>query len=502
VSVFQDIAASAARAFGFVPSVPPSRALPEPADLPHRGTALERRVDSFTNALTGFGTSGDRTTWGEPDVNRRPQSIEKLRAMVRFNGYAGRIVNFVALEATRKGWFVDDGTDDVDPFRDDDRRLGTLAAFGEADRTARGKGGAVILLVTDDVKIGDFRALERPLRMGAQVKALQVFEPHVEAMCIEWDGDPYSANYRKPLIWHITPLTPAIGLVVGARVHASRTIYVDGADVDRVTRLQNSGFGDSVLEGCYDAIRNKTTHDNGGAILSTELHTNVLKLSNLANLSVSDQADLLWTRLKAMAQSVSMLNTILVGRDEEYTTRAANVTGFADLNEAAKEALATAAGMPMTVLFGTNPGGLGNNDTTGREALDKFIAGHQEARLREPSRVPRLYAARGGEPKSWRVEFRPLDEPSGKELAEIEEINARSDSTRIGDQVLTPAHVAKSRYGKKGYGPILPVDNPDEASEQAKQAEEAAHEAAELAAARMAPPVGAAPGPNAAPPAK
>jgi phage-related protein (TIGR01555 family) len=431
------------------------------------------RLDSVINVLSGLGTSGDKGAAGRPNTNQRPLTDAEVRALYRFNGYARRIVDFPASEATRKGWRVDDGGDDgANPMKDEDKRLQVIARVKRALTLARRDGGACILIVTKDgaTKPG---ALERELNLDklARVENLIVLDKY-EAIPQTWETDPKSPRFGQPVTWHVAPLVPGTAAFAGAgsaTVHHSRLIYIDGADVDTDVRNANGGYGDSILQHVWDAIRNKTTIDQAGATASQEMHVDVLKVQDLAGKSVSDQAAFFDLRLKAMAQQKSVLNMIIVGDGEDFTSRAASLTGFADLDAAAKEALAAVSGIPLSILFGEPPGGLSTDNESGRDSWSKVVAALQETYLLEPLTYlyTVLYSAKegptgGAVPESWRVEFEPLDEMSAAERATVEKTHAETDQIRIDSGVLTPEHVARSRYSEKGYGyEILPMTEQD-----------------------------------------
>jgi phage-related protein (TIGR01555 family) len=111
--------------------------------------------------------------------------------------------------------------------------------------------------------------------------------------------------------------------------------------------------------------------------------------------------------------------------------------------------LATAAEMPMTLLFGQSPAGM---SATGESDIRFFydrIKGLQNRKLYPIIRklVEIELAARRVTPTNWNITFRPLRQASDKELAETKETQSKADETYIKNGVLSPIEVRQSRFG-------------------------------------------------------
>lgn len=432
------------------------------------------RADSIANDKSKLGTALDKATSGRPDVLRRMLSVSEIDALVRANGYARRIVRIVPSLATRKGWAVQAAGSPQDPLEAEWKRLHAWTKVAETWRLARQHGGSVLLPVLDEDVPAEFA--DRPeawlrepldLRRVKAVKALQVFERD-ELSVEDWNGDPRSAGYGRALRWQITPTNP--GALVGARVvHASRLIYWDGEPVSHAVRLQNSGFGDSVLEACFDQIRNKTAVEQGMAHLIQEARINVLKMSGLKGKQASDQAEAFDRRARSIAKSKSIAGIILLPEDDDFQTQSQVVSGLSEVDERAGAALAAVSGFPQTVLFGDSPGGLNSDGESSRHTLAQLVSAHQEEEARDPVEwLARLLfraqegPTKGVEPEGWALVFHPLDEPTRTESAALAKTHAETDAIRIASGVVSPEHAARSRFGPAGYQDELsPLDEAD-----------------------------------------
>ena len=109
--------------FGAAP--PPHLPLPPPAPRyvaeaeGFRFDAASFRRDSFANALSGLGGSGDKGAAAAP-ILTRPLLVEaQLDALCQNCGIARRITTLHPDNACRSGWYVQDPSADADPLADE-----------------------------------------------------------------------------------------------------------------------------------------------------------------------------------------------------------------------------------------------------------------------------------------------------------------------------------------------------------------------------------------------
>lgn len=441
------------------------------------------RLDSIVNALSGFGDpTKDKGASARPSAYL-PLTPRELRDLYRCNGHARRWVDVIADEGTRKGWRIDVQKDDgeqaldedksagLDAMHDEDKRLQIWGKVGDALRWARRDGGAWILLVTNEDFAGDDTGLGERLAEPLDLDTLTSIDNLViltkeDVDVFSWDGDLRSEGYRTPKIYNVTldssgdieDTTNTSFSGVSRKIHRSRMIYFAGSKVDPRQRFTNGGIDDSILQASWDQIRNLTTIEQAGANLAQEMHLHVMRIGGLSQLQAQDQLQLLEGRMRLIAKSKASTGLIVMGDDEDYQTLAASVSGFREFQGTAKDALAAVAGIPQTILFGQAPGGLSTDDGAGREQMNTLIATVQWHRLREP--LIELYTAlfsqsdgpsSGTVPESWDLSFNPVSTPTDQEQANLEKTHAETDAIRIQTQVVTPEHVAESRFGETGY---------------------------------------------------
>lgn len=484
---------------------------------------LKARADSIGNLLSGFGIAEkDKGAAGRP-LPFVPLTEQELKWLYRGNGHARRAVDALAELTTVKGWRVDvpiteetedaeeleppdvdplelddddpaepgDAVDDddtgLDVMKDEDKRLAVWSNVGEAFRWARRDGGAWLFAVTREE---DLAAYAEPLDLTKLDTVLNfVVVLREDVSIFDYDEDITSQNFRKPRLYLISMSTGGSvvrqeGLsLAGAsiRVHHSRMIYFAGATVSDRERFENGGVDDSILQAWWDQIRNLTTVEQAGANLSQEMVLHVIKSSMPEISEPYEKIKFFEERMRVLARSKSSVGAILLSDDESYQTIASNVTGFKEFQGAAKDAYAAVTGMPHTELFGQAPGGLSTDDKSGRITKNTLASTVQSKRLKKPlvQVYTMLFAQKGTVeqedgsqrpasptggviPLTWDLTFNPVQAKSDEEQAQLEKTHAETDAIRINSQVVTPEHVAESRFGPNGYQNQLAAIDLDE----------------------------------------
>jgi len=402
----------------------------------------------ISNALSGLGGASDKGAIGQ--ITRRSKlPIDQLDTLFELNGFARTVVTILPDHACRKGWLItqENSDDPTDPFSDLNDALHVPAVTQDVLEKARLHGGAFLWLLTAS------RDQEAPMAPDEVVHRIMVVE-RTEANPIEYDGNADSERYMLPVMYSIAPQTPAVGNTLIPRVHHSRLIYVDGNTVSRKTRLSQNGYGDSVLEACWDQIRHVSEHGSAGAVLGQEQHVNVLKMANLAAMSMGDAAGALVERIRALSAGKSLLNMIVLGAGEEYQVHPANASGFAEIGRAAKEDLSATSRIPMPLMFGVSPGGLNSDGKSWQTAWNESVAAYQTKKVRPVLlQVYRALAPQVGlAAEGWDIAFKPLDQPTALDQAQIELYQAQTDHVKIDDSVLDSNEVRKHRHGGAVYG--------------------------------------------------
>ena len=414
-------------------------------------------MDSIMNTMSGLGTKGDKGQAGRPNVNARPLSDPELDCLYRDSSYARKIVDMVAEDATRSGWYVQDPTADVDPMADEDRRLQTDLMVVKAYRYARKYGLGLLVMAANDG-----RKMSEPLDLPTlrRVTVLQAFSK-LEAQAIVWDTDAESPNFGGVHTWQISPGAGGSS----ALVHWTRVLVFHGDPASPREMIGLGGAAYSCLQSAWDAINALTTVDQAGATHAQELSIPVVKVGGLRAKSGSDQQAAFNLKMMAMGKARSLLNMILLGEDDAYEQRNLSLTGFDDIAKREKEALSAASDIPQTILFGDSPGGLNSDGESHRSMYNSMVGRKQKFQI-HPQLI-RLYRVlyaqsegptRGVTPQRWEVRFLPLEELTAIGDSENRKTVAETDKIYLDAGVANTATVAKSRFGPRGWSAeMVPV---------------------------------------------
>jgi phage-related protein (TIGR01555 family) len=391
--------------------------------------------------------------------------------MYEFDGYAHRIVDIVATSCTRKGWKVFDKSKDVDPMAGEDQRLDIRETFKDAIRIARIEGSGYIWMVLDEELPIDYmsspsRWLSQPVdtKHILRVARLNVLDTF-ECTPATWDTDERSPNYRKPLLYTVSPQGGGSGKT-GVLIHWTRIIKIDGDWLSPRQQYANMGRGASALQKCWNAIRNLNTVDEAGATHSQELSIPVLKVGNLDGRSSGDPVAFN-LKTQIIAKSRSLLNMILIGSDDDYFNREISLSGFDKVAARAEAALSAQSTIPAIILHGDPPGGLGTDGESHRALWGNETSGYQDEYLTPGlTRVyTYCYLSRFGPtggilPEKWAIIYHPLDELSEQGEAELRKTVAETDAIYAEMGVIVPKNVIESRFTERGFQvDMLPINN-------------------------------------------
>lgn len=436
--------------------------------------------DNYVNAVTGIGQIAtdkrQSTRFKASSVVTDPE----LTNLYRFSGLMKRVINLPASDMTRNGFKVNGDDKDVIPQKFE--ALGAQSAYKDALIWAGVYGGSVILMGIDDG-----RGMAEPVNINriSDVMYLQVFDrTMVQVDQATISNDPTSPHYGKARQYLIQPVTGGTPFTV----HASRVIRFDGAKLPPSMVYRNKGWHDSIIQAIYEQMRQIGAVYDSSEFIVDDFIQAVLKIDNLQDMLLPSNAKLLKARLNALDMSKHVANTTLLGDGESYEKHASSVAGLAELLDRFMMAVSSVRGIPVTLLFGRSPAG--QNATGDADIRLWYDAVHSEQTVELQPRLDPLirycFAAAGGEPETWSVEFNPLWTMTSKEWAEVYELNAKGDDIGIANGSLDPAAVARYRFGGESYNATPPTFEPDELDEQENAAKLAEEEKVRMAEAAKA----------------
>ena len=335
-----------------------------------------RRNDNWVNPLTRLGSSSSRTN---NTIFRQSTHLDKrtLTEMYRTDGIAKRIINIVVDDSLRG--FINADSDLLKELK----RINAKQSMFDAASFGRLYGGALIVALIDDGM-----SLEQPLNHKKINKliSLRVFDKHqisweIEDLCTDF----YQEYYGEPELFTITKKQDNLrgNEDVFFRVHRSRCFIFGGERLCNSSRANNQGWDDSVLQACYNSLRNYGIIANSSIEIVQDFVQVIMKMNGLSDKVANGQMDKVLARLDIIDRSRSGQNTILLDGDgsEDYEKRSSSISGLAELWDRFSEAICAATGIPVTRLLGRSPAGLNSSGESDLKNWHDIVSAYREDQI-------------------------------------------------------------------------------------------------------------------------
>lgn len=383
-----------------------------------------RANDSLRSVVSGLGDPmRDKmamTTYGF-------QMLDELQIanIYRSNWMGRKAVDIPALDSVRKGRDWQAKQDQIELIEAEQNRLGFWKKLLDVLIKARLWGGAALYIGTGDTNLA--LPLD-PARIGkGGIKYLTVMSRR-DLAAGEIDQDVMSEFYGKPSYYEVTG-NSANSMV---RIHPSRFAIFIGADQadSFLTGGINQGWGDSVLEAVYSAMKNADATAANIASLVFEANVDVFRIPEfMSSLSDPEYSKRLMDRFMLAATAKGINRALLLDKEEEYERKTITFATLPEVMQSFLQQFCGAADIPMTRFLGTAPSGLGSNGDHSMANYHDRIASSQTLEI-----TPALYrldeclirSALGSRPPEIFYTWAPLEQMSEKELAEIGKMNAET----------------------------------------------------------------------------
>lgn len=406
-------------------------------------------ADGLVNCITGMGTSLDkRSFYRYKEV--QPLQMQDLNNMYRQSWISKRIVNIIPHDMTRK-WreFSLDSPRKIKKIQDYEKKLQLKNKLVQAMIWGRLYGGAVIVMITDDMDFNDPESCASPLdltKIGKDsLKSLMVFDRWRIYPTAELVSDITSPDFEQPIYYHITS-NP--GITVGTpRIHYSRILRFDGELVPYYVFTANGRWHDSVLQHVYDTVINNESCSQSIATMMSEANLDVYQYSGLREtLSETDDGEeLIAQRIKITNLSKSVSNAIVLDAEDKYDKKQNQFTNLDNILLQNNISVCGAATVPMSILFGQSATGLNNSGESDETKHYDNVQFQQEFNLRpifdklDQVLIP---SALGQVPEDYSFKFPSLWQESDVNRAELDFNNAKRDEIYLLNGVVSPEDVA------------------------------------------------------------
>lgn len=403
------------------------------AGRPATRPKAEIRNDGWANALVGLSRQKDKqvaTTYGE--VTFLPQ--QELEKIYLGDGIGSRLIDAPVDDMTREWLHLEpENEDNEETSKSPEEVEGVLqnlnaeTTFNEALKWARLYGGSLILIGALDGNELNTPLNTRTIKDIEYLKVIGRFDVHLDRSV--WQTDPTKKGYGKPENF-------SISLRVGTDyteqlVHASRVIIIPGKAVPPGAALINNTddtfWGTNYLQQSFDALK-----DIGATFQSV---TNVLfefiigkyKIANLGKMISEGKEDQLQTRMEIISMYKSVLHSVILGENEEYTRDTASLSGVDSLIDRYMMRLSGTSGIPVTRLFGRSAAGMNATGAGDEKVYFDMIRSDQRTKLKPGvQKLVEVICAWKGITEKLEIEFYPLFQLSEKEEAETEKIEAET----------------------------------------------------------------------------
>jgi phage-related protein (TIGR01555 family) len=346
----------------------------------------------------------------------------------RSNWIGRKIVDIPAMDAVRKGRDWQAKQEQIELIEAEENRLGYWHKLLEVKTKARLWGGAAIYIGTGETDL--MKPLDPEQIKKGGIKYLTVLSRR-DITAGETEQDVTSEFFGRPSHYEVTGAS-ARAMV---KIHPSRlAVFVGAPHADRLlAQGVNQGWGDSILETVYSAMKNADSTAANIASLVFEANVDVFRIPDFMNsLSDPEYAKRLIDRFILAATAKGINRALLLDKEEEYERKQVTFAQLPEIMQSFLQMVAGAADIPVTRLLGQSPAGM---SSTGESDMLNYF--DRVSSIQNLEMTPALYrldeclirSALGSRPPEVVYSWAPLKQMSEKELAEIGKMNAETAKT-------------------------------------------------------------------------
>lgn len=317
--------------------------------------------DNLKSFISGLGTARDKSA--SVEYVYTPLMPNQLWDMYRSAWMPRKIVEIPADDATRRWRDWQAKEDQIKLLEAEEKRLGVRQKVRQAIIYARLYGGCALLI--GDGASDPSQPLDPESIKKGGLKYLTVV-PRIQCSAGDIGQDPTSERYNLPLYWNVG------GSLKGAiAVHPSRLVIFlgNGTGQDMVT----DGWGDSVLQAVYTAVRNADSAFANVASLIFEAKVDVLRIPNFMNSLADPEYSRRLTERARLAMTGKGINgTLMLDKEEEYEQKEVTFGSLPDVMDRFTQFVCGAADIPATRFMSQAPAGM---NSTGESDLRNYYDG-------------------------------------------------------------------------------------------------------------------------------
>lgn len=417
------------------------------------------RRDGWENAITGLGTTRDKTTYGSYKRSVRISDME-LRDLYHHHDLTKRIIDIRPKAMFREGFRVEikDDTDAAKDVNQEIQKRGIRGLFVRGMIWGSLYGGCLLIAGIDDGK-----DMSEPLDPDAPIRTIRYFLLLDKRYLTpnSWYEDPEAEKYQEVETYRV--MTPT-GVLLESVIHESRCIRFGGALTDDQERKQNNGWDYSQLQHIYDACRDGEANWKATNHLLSDASQAVFKIKGFINaLATPGGSATMQTRMELLDMARSVARSVILDADhnESFERVATSFAGVADVLDRSMMRTASAARIPVTILYGRSAAGMNATGDGDFRAFYDDLKGERTQEVDPDLRKVMEWIMRaadgptqGNVPEEWEICYPKLWQSTPLEAAQISKLVAETDKIRIDSQVWTPEEVALSRARGGDESPV------------------------------------------------
>lgn len=409
----------------------------KPATQPN---ATARTGDSFANfqARLGWGTN-NQSSASTYTLSYQSRNRIALEAAYRGSWIVATAVDAIPEDMTRCGIEMSGmDPDNISALETDMTNLGIWDRLCENGKWARLYGGSLAVMLIEG------QDLSTPLRVESiakgQFKGLLILDRWMVSPPVGEVVTEYGPDMGRPVFYNVIADYAAIPK---AKIHYSRVIRMEGADLPFYQRVSENGWGLSILEPLWDRLIAFDSASVGVGQLVYKAHLRTMSVEDFRTIVASGGPAL--AALKASMEFVRLAQTnegiTIIDAKDKFETHQYSFAGLSDVLIQFAQQLSGATGIPLSRLFGQSPSGLSDTGEGPRRQYHEKVHQKQEKELRSPlsQRVlPVMSMSTLGKPldDGFQFSFRGLDDSPETEKAEIATKKTAAVSQALNDNVI------------------------------------------------------------------
>jgi uncharacterized protein len=373
--------------------------------------------DGLTSVITSQGDPNRDKLAATSFSGRLLSDIEIVRAY-ETGWMAKRLVRGPARDALSK-WRVWQGTaKEVKPLEHTERRLGMQDKLIQAYVLARILGGAALYIGTTDKDIS--KPLD-PSKMGKDgLRYLNVL-PRTALTTGPLEKDVESPYYSKPAYYEVKNTEGEKRTLI----HPSRLVILIG---DRHIDPWNAegdtiGWGHSIIQSSYTALKNSAATDDNVASLIFEANINIISIPDLMEkLGDATYEKQLKHRLALAAAQKGIHGDLLIDSEETFERASASFANLDAIMERYAVMVGATQGIPASKFLGQMPKGIGSSSNGELTNYYDDIKTMQSLDIQPALLILDeclIRSSLGSRPDDISYLWAPLSQPSTTDLAEV-----------------------------------------------------------------------------------